>query len=825
MESPSDIQAFSDAFNRFREEKRSFEQEDWSEADTRSKWIDFLFFDCLGWHERDVRRESGDNGLRLDYLFSIVVPTLVVEAKKAATSFPLLNSRAPYRVKLKTLRESQPTLRPSLDQAAGYCHLWSTPYAVVTNGRSVITFMGNRDDSLQLWQGNAFVITDLFDEKFNFADLYNLLSKRAVQDKSLSRKLGGRETSITAKSVLATYSNPDATAPREALSQALEPVLERLFTDIVDDRRDDVLIDCYVKPGTARLRDVELELPLLDEPPKQSNTTIDISSRHSFDKFELEFDRKIKSQLNPASTLLLIGNVGVGKSMFLRRFFSPKRQDRVIPPNTQPFFIDFRGVSAHVDNLENVVFEALRKQVDDLDVLFGKSQSGIDLSSIEALSNIFEAELELFNRTAKLLSNDPPEYNKALYGRFESLRRDTTVYLSRVFAYFRRCPHPILPCIVLDNADHHDPDFQRRVYLLAKELQTRLNCLTIVSLQESWYWHFRDPKGPLAGYHDTVFHLPAPRVKDVIARRIDVAIKRIDDYVPGDFLVNVGGNVTIQPVRVADYLGHCKSTLFENAETSIGFECLANGNVRRGLDLFCQFVRCDRATTQRYVMTVTGGESTKPKTLDELIRIIACGDFLYYSGIRSNIPNVFTLFQGIISDQLPRMTALFILELLAGHSADSVASVGRGFVARNEIIDLLKASGVPEDVHLAVIERLVRSGLVLPNIVSPLHDTTAPFYRISALGSLICRKLIYCRSFWECVMIDTPISDKNRMSQLLKLLPEGAEWPPSNVVNAIDIVAQDLRVIELHETTRLHDHPIMDSYVSLRQRLINVVQK
>jgi hypothetical protein len=42
-------------FNTFRSEKPSFDIEDWSEADTRSKLIDRLLIKCLGWPESSIR--------------------------------------------------------------------------------------------------------------------------------------------------------------------------------------------------------------------------------------------------------------------------------------------------------------------------------------------------------------------------------------------------------------------------------------------------------------------------------------------------------------------------------------------------------------------------------------------------------------------------------------------------------------------------------------------------------------------------------------------------------------------------------------------------
>ena len=76
MADQTTIDSFAE-FNSFRSDKASFESEDWSEADTRSKLIDRLLIRCLEWPETSIRRELTIKNERLDYLLSVERPVLV----------------------------------------------------------------------------------------------------------------------------------------------------------------------------------------------------------------------------------------------------------------------------------------------------------------------------------------------------------------------------------------------------------------------------------------------------------------------------------------------------------------------------------------------------------------------------------------------------------------------------------------------------------------------------------------------------------------------------------------------------------------------------
>ena len=806
------IDNYTENFADFRKSAASFEAEDWSEADTRSKLIDTLFIDCLGWNEGDIRRELSDAGMRLDYRLSILLPTLIIEAKRSKLSFPVLPIQKPYKVKLKKLLDANPTLKEHIEQVSGYCHVWSIPYAVLTNGRTYIVLTGKRDDRMPLYNGDVYIISDILSNEVDFTDIFNLLSKQAVATGSLQKMLGHARPDVISRSVLNTYLNPDAICPNNLMSESVETILDQLFTDVINDNRDEIVVDCYVKPGTARIRD-KVEEPLFDLPPVLAEKTVDIDSSHSFDEFEKTVNKRFSdSNMRPITTLV-VGNVGVGKSIFLRRFFSRKRQDNVLPSGVLPFFIDFRTANAEKDRLSAFIDKMLLKQLTSLE-----DSNQIDLSSPEQLRQIFWQETKRFEKSAGGFLQNQSDLNRELFQELNRLRLDLSHYLPAVFAFLRNHYH-LIPCIVLDNADHHDEEFQRQVYLASKELQASLKCLVFVALQESWYWHFKEQQGPLAGYHDTVFHVRAPHIRDVIARRLEVALEKFDKYVDQQLRIAFGKNMTLEPQHLRRFLENCTEIFFQNDETAIFFECVSNGNVRRGLDLFKLFMRSGHATTAEYLLSIVGQNSLAKIGKGELLRTLARGEFVHYTGSRSYIPNAFTVLHNIAPSFNPRFAAIFILELLSEKITEVTPSVGRGYVARALILDLVTKMGYQPVYFDEVFEHLIDAQLISPCIISPKDRISAKFFRITALGNYLVRELIGSSDYICLTMTDAPISDSKRFSEMSKLLPEDGSASEDDRAKALRMFLEDLTEFENAEADHIKEYPFIQSWRSVKSRI------
>jgi hypothetical protein len=785
------------AFDELKSAGCDLEKEDWSEADTRSKFIDRLLIHCLGWQESDIRRELSECKTRLDYRLSTSRPVIVVEAKKARHSIPLLKGESRYTCKLRKLVNTEPSLRESLEKLADYCHNFSLPFGVLTNGRTYIIINGARTDGLPWLDGKAVLFPDIFADKFSFSTLHSVLSRSSVVESRILAELNDAIQQPLPSTVLLDLPNADAALAPEPIVQALNPVLDRIFTDVVREEDEELVIECYVKPGESRLRDDTVEQPLLDRPPETGLNLVDIGNRASFDQFERTIMEHIRHK-GKGSTIIIIGNIGVGKTMFRRVFFSRGREQGDVLKKTIPFVVDFRTGVPSVDNIESWVYLQLRQTlnlVDDEERL-----PYVALSTDEALSQIFHTEVRQFDRiSASLRQTDNAYYVRQRHELLSRQLEDNRAFVPRAIKHITT-NSAYTPCIVLDNADHHTPEIQEKAYLVAKTLEQQTGCLVLLMVQEAWYWHFKKVQGPLASYQDTIFHIPAPRMRDVLFKRLDFAIKKVNDLFPRNLVISLPNNMALQPTHVARYLTACKQAFFHDDTVTVCYECLANKNIRRGLELFCTFVRSGHKSSVTALYAVVAGESLS-FSLDDVIAALACGTYRYYSAQRSLVPNLFTQFLTPNDVEYSRLGPYYLLSFCASKRTEHT-SFGDGFISYEDLVGFMTQIGIDSTLHEGFLRRLCDTEMLeTPQLGQESHGRH--FHRATALGLYMVKSLVRAQGYLATVAVDTPIRDSARRHNMVLKAQESVTTRAESMPAMKSYLLDELKKLEDEEYSRL----------------------
>jgi hypothetical protein len=796
--------SFCDEFARVKSDGISLDSEDWSELDTRSKLIDAILIKCLGWKEADIRRELSEDRSRLDYRLSTTRPMLVLEAKRFAISLSTKCPTSPNTIKTDSLAKSYPELQDHLRQVAQYCLDFSIPIGVLTNGKTYIAFCPLRIDGIPWREGRAIVVNNIFDSNFSFGHLYDLLSRDSVHRGGLSRALEDQIRAPIDCSVVSKYHDPNALQPGNELAQHLERVLTRVFTGMNEDS-EEIIKNCYVKPGETSLRNDTIEFPLLDRPEEDDLHVVDVSNLNAFKQFEKTIEEHL-SDSSTGSTLLVIGNLGVGKTIFLRRFFRPDCNPDHLPPNAVPFFLDYRASTLDPSRVLEDAYSRLRRQLEKIDAAAhdpnkNNAMRAADLSSPEAIRKLFQSDLHRFERTNRDLKASA-EYPKMEGDEFRRLLADDRNYVCSCFQHLRE-HHKLNPCVILDNADHHTPEFQRHVYLAAKTFEQELGCLILLSLQESWYWHFRKEKSVLAHYQDRVFHIPAPRSKDVLAKRLDYAISIAKSLLTG-ISIDLGNGIVLEPTRLAEYLKLCRSAFFDDDEIAVCFEALSNGNIRKGMDHFASFIRSGHTNAKRYMLALYGGHSDKI-SLDEVIRSIACGKRRWYVGDRSPIPNIFAI--GRINRERPfaRFAPSYVLQYLAQRLRQERHNE-LGYVPRSEVVKFCEHLGLPFEEASELIGRLEDRELIRCGAKVD-ESSESNIVRISGLGNYVIKRLVGTASYISCVMLDTPIAQQGVFDLIAGEYKEHLTVLPERQERCITSFLTELESHEQHEWHRASQTP------------------
>jgi hypothetical protein len=811
-----DIGRLTSKFNEFKGSSPDINSEDWTESDTRSKFIDTILIGCLGWEESDIRREKYKDSDRLDYLLSTNRPILVIEAKRSSKAFPINKAPIRYKIEIKTMLKANPDLKQDFDQVGEYCRKWSVPIAVLTNGRTYIIFIAVRTDGVPIEEAEAIVIYDIFADDFNFSDLYNYLSRDVVAEGKLHAELFATLTLEPPENVISGYSGPDVVKNANAIGIALQPLLEQLFKDVSQEESPEVLEHCYVPPGSSVLRNEEFEALLLDRLPSfvSGPNVISVDSQNAFQKFQSSINQYLARQ-RQGQTLLVVGKVGVGKTMFLLRFFKEGFERSSESKNqTVSFFIDFRQAGLDPQKIPELVYSRLREQIDTLDgrnVPESKTES-YDFYSPEGLRQVFWPEVQKLERSfdKRLLDTDKNALIRERQKLYEELRKSDQAFVKGVFRVLRQRYNRFI-CVILDNADLCDIDYQRAVYLFSQTLKHDLECLVIAALREEWYWYFGFKKkdGPFSAYHDTTYHIPPPRSRDVLAKRLEYAINLAKEHKLPCVAVTLPNDIVISASHLSRYLEICRKAFFDDDEITVFFECLSNGSVRKGLNAFLEFLRSGHTRVNEYLKAFAIGGAYR-LIFHQVFKSIAYGQYHYYSSNHSIIPNVFTPTISINFQNITYFTRLYMLNWLYLQK-DNSSPEGKGFVPIKRINDFLTSLGLDIVTQTELLEECVTSDLLEPDIRLSVDIEKRNFVRITTFGIYMLKSLCSRVCYMEAIMLDTPISDKILRSSLGRVYVEGKKPLLDERFAAISKFTAHLCQLELEEYARVQSAGLLSA--------------
>ena len=533
-----------------------------NESETRCELIDKILT-AVGWESGGFAREvSTGTGDYVDYVLPRTkAPQLVIEAKRSGASFALDNNtkrETGRTLAINTLmRNGGRSLREAFKQAAGYCNDRAIPYACVTNGFQWLFFRGLSSEAQSWNEGRAVVFSSPNILVGNFDDFLACISPHRINSYTLPKFLS-RPTSQEV---------PNSVIPIEKISLRYKSISDKAL----DTRRQigqkffaqihgldratmsgmTMLESCYVEPGGRPDFSKNLQRLLSDTLSRditESEENIHESNTSSFvDQIkDLENSDRLKYPI------LVVGNVGVGKTTFLYHTISSLREvSHEVLENESKKSTELKGdtaMYAYIDlenqgNLENFNDQEIQKQIAFL-ILEKLSQSA--LSTLKKRDDISEKARQQADpddektlrtmlrnrlkreksRTKSYFERNPDKWEDTEYEIIQDYRKDTINflihYIRHLRARFKRrdeLSYPIL--LVLDNLDQASSSYQRCIYSLALLLSKHTPAITIYSIREDTFREGRQPSGFLSSSPlEFVFHVQAPALDKLLKQRI-----------------------------------------------------------------------------------------------------------------------------------------------------------------------------------------------------------------------------------------------------------------------------------------------------------------
>jgi len=632
-----------------------------------------------------------------DYLITIRgIPSLVVEAK--APNVSLAQGYSEARLYAQEVN-------------ASYSHKLNTcQFILASNGKE--TWFGYFDQAEPIMKLDY---SDFSTENKLFCDLVSHCSRRALL--SLANKLyadsRGNAKFSSPVSMLGGKRVQNEEMVENSFGRILVLENRAIFDPETEEDRAAIVENAYIaSPKREQHVDPIYKEIKRFELPSQRNTT-DLSTEQPEELIEMLSEKVLNNQ-NAYSLMLLIGNVGSGKTTFIRYFKNVflRTKHNVLYNKCEWIFINMNLAPISHDE----VYSWLKTQIV---TSIKNNHSDIDFDDYSVIKRVFRREIQRFSKgIGSLLIGDKTEFNKELYTFLSDKIQNTDVYLSALL-FFIKENYAKIPIIVLDNCDKRNKDEQLLMFEVSQWLRTAYKCIVILPMRDTTYDMYKSEPPLDTVVRDLVFRIDPPDLLKVLQARLDY-ITRISDLSSNTYDLDNSMHVSIDRQELIDYFKYIMVAIRKDRWISEIFYRLANRNTRNGIQIFEDFCKSGHMRTDDIWSIRVLGEEARVPTY-RFINVLLRKNRRYYNGNESNFVN---LFYSNYNDDFPDPFArVDILNWLYSKRTVEGPTGDKGLLPSLKLTMDLQVKGHNIDVLHRELQYLIKRGLVFcENSVGIISD-------------------------------------------------------------------------------------------------------
>jgi hypothetical protein len=733
-----------------------FASEPISESDTRSKIIDILLKDVLGWTENDIERERFVQVGFYDYEISTSTFRFVVEAKKTFVEFSLPEKNR--KVKLRTIYKGN---KEVIDQIRSYIFERGLLYGIITNGRQFIIGRFNTTDGSD-WQDNDVLIfqnLEILDK--NFIQFYETISKEYVGHYGrfkLFAETNAGKTIVRSNNLR----RKDDELVRNKNSHELIPIITEVFEEIynLEDLKDEkILEECYVKNDDIKKYNSELGFIFSDQPPTFDSRINPVQNTdQTYDQLTNEITDKNNKLPDP---IIIIGGKGAGKTTFIK-YFIEVILDKGIKKNRPILYLDFRNETESTIKDTKLIYQKLINQL-------YQSYEMLNLNSIKILRTIYKIEIEQQKKGIWEHIKDEEKLNEKIAEFISKQMEDPILHLTKISNYLiYQCNKRL--CIVIDNADQLTEEIQKEVFILGHSLHRNLKVMILISLREGYFYKFKN-KPPFDAYHSTVFHITAPPYREVLRKRIKYVLNNFKFQkvkIDNDNIKFEFGEGSLNQLFTNLY-----KALFDysNSEILSFLEETSYPNIRNGLEKFKFFLLSGHTKSSMYMSFEYGNDGKGNIPIWEFVKSVALESNYYYQTNRSSLFNIFYP----SSNNKNHFTKIRLLEYII--DLNSGISKKNNFISISEIESDFVRAGYNTEIIIEELNLLYSAGLIFTNdfisdVENEIKLDSSNQIGITQSGVYYLKNLLNKFFYYDLVLQDTPIYNEKYFDELSTNFPE-----------------------------------------------------
>jgi GTPase SAR1 family protein len=725
---------------------KQVEVENRNEATTRFHLIDTIILDCLDWHKEDIKTEEAFEGEYTDYTLSLVRPVVIIEAKREGNYFELPEGMKGLEYSIDSLCKDNPIFKKAIQQVCGYCQERGVEIAVVSNGWQYVAFVAVRLDGIPPLKGNAIVFSSLEKIQSHFLEFWNFLSRHGIENKRLKNQLCGITLPNLPQKLSASIRNYPGIKNRNAFQTNLQILSDLILEDVIryQDLEKIFLEECYCNAGAlSHYSAVSKEIlkTRYENLFEEDNQQVVVQSAVGKSGINQEF-KDIAAHSISRRPILLIGDVGVGKSTFINNLILIEAPE--IFNDCISLKIDL-GVKIilNIDIREAVISEITK-------ILLTEYQ--IDIFENNFVRGVYHSDYERFKKGVHkpYFDNNSEKAIEKTIEFFEEKQSNKGEHLKNSLSHIAKARKKQI-VIFIDNCDQRDYDTQQTAFLISQEIAENWQPVTIfISLRPETFNNSLK-KGALSGYHPKAFTIAPPRVDSVIEKRLEFARKITNGEI---MLAQFEGKIGVNLSNLKGLIEVLIYSFRNNSDLHRFIDNICNGNIRHAIDIVKNFLGSGHVDTEK-ILSIYEETGSYLIPLHEFLRAVIYGNNVHFDPDSSYLFNLFDIHFQDTKEHFLLPILLSILEAKNNSGKDN------GFVETIKVSNHLQSIGFSIDQIDNAVEILINKNIIETSARGTTFDRNKlPLsLRITTTGAYHLNVLTAFFTYIDAIIVDTPIFD------------------------------------------------------------------
>ena len=727
-----------------------------NEAETRFHIIDNLITNCFCWKKELIEVEKYQNRSYTDY--ELGNPTRVIwEAKKEGKYFELpANYEQKLLVDIQSLIMLSDELKEAFQQVSNYCTRRGVQVAVITNGHQIITFLATRSDGIPPEEGRCVVFSSLEHIGKEFKIAWQLLSYEGILEKRIIKFLKEGEKSIPLKltSLLGFYPKIRYQNHSDA---SLRYLSELLIQDVIENRdiEEKFYKECYCESSALSKYSLlsknilEARYASMFDDAKPHPEAISVKPS----KKTYAFNPEVMSEAISKRPIILIGDVGVGKTSFVKHLMYVSAYEEF--NQSIYIYIDLGSQGSLSTDLKDFVLNEIESQL--------LTRHHIDIKEYSFVQGVYSSDIRRFSSG---IYGEYKTKNQSLYDQkltemlADKIKAKDRYIKDSIIHISRQQKRQII--ISLDNADQRDFDVQQKTFVVGHELAKEWNAAVFISVRPHTYYKSKQ-SGAFSAYPSKIFTISPPRIDNVISKRLSLSLKMAEGEIPVQGL----RDITLKTNELSLFLKSLIYSLSVNNEIVELLTNITGGNVRSAIELVKNFIGSPNVDNDK-IINIMKSDNIYFIPVHEFSKSALLGEYSHFNPETSLAMNIFDVTYPDSKEHFLCSIILSFLDLSGNHRDKNC------FAQHESIYQELQGFGfLPEQIEDS-LKRMTNKKLIetskritYEEDETDLIKDTALCFRITSVGLYHVKKWIYTFGYLDAMVFDTPIFDSNIKDQLV----------------------------------------------------------